>query len=126
MTTPFLKKRGFTIVEVMICIFIIGILTVATAYGYGALSHSVVDKEAKNDLQQVIASMKSSRNWSDSGSYPTAIPSSFESSNDIDVEYAIGDSSGYCISATGKTFSDIIYHVDTRSQGNEQIESGKC
>lgn len=120
------KKRGFTIVEVMLCMVIIGILAAVTSYGYGAWRHNIVSKEAKNDLQQVVASMKSARNWDSNGSYPTTIPSSFEASSDINVEYVSGDANGYCINAIGKQYADIQYHVDTRNQGSEQIVSGKC
>ena len=52
------KQRGFTIVELLIVVVVIGILAAIVVVGYGAVTNSAHDASVKSDLQQIDDAFK--------------------------------------------------------------------
>ena len=118
-----LRLSGFTSVELVIVIAVIGILVVVTVFGFGAWRRDVAEREVQSDLNGVKAAMENARNFSNG--YPSSIPSTFTPSDTVTLRYASGTPASYCIDARSKVITTIVYHIDTTS-GDKTIASGGC
>ncbi len=127
-----MKNQGFTIVEVVIVVIVIGIITAVSVVGFGAWRSSVATKEVQSDLNGVIAGMDGNRNFDEDG-YPifpegTVFDSNnsiFKPSDDVTLTYIRGDADSYCIEAQSTTNPAIIYFFNA-ANGNKEIKQGEC
>ena len=117
-----MTNKGFTIVEVLMSIAILGILVGLAVVGYGSWQQRIVEDAIKSDLQSVHTAMDSARNFSEG--YPLSIPSNFKSSSRVEVTYQYGDISSYCISGASTDDSSIVYHITATT--NAVPQSGNC
>ena len=86
------SRKGFTIVELMVCIAVIAILACILIVGYGAWRKHVAQTEVKSDLGQAASLLRSVYNFHNT--YPTSLYSdqlsddnrpSFHPSKDVTV-----------------------------------------
>lgn len=63
---------GFTLVELLIVIVVIGILAAITIVGYGDWKRNTTANVLKSDLNGAVAAMEDARNWS--SGYPSSVP----------------------------------------------------
>ena len=63
------NKHGFTIVELILVIAVLGILVALSYFAFGSWRNSIAQSELKSDLKGVHAAMESARNWNNK--YPT-------------------------------------------------------
>ncbi len=128
------KERGFTIVELIVVIVIIGILIAMGYIGLNGWRDHVAETEVKNDLQGVATAMGSARNW-DSG-YPVftaetlfdgnvTTRSIFTQSAQVTLRYARGTSQSFCIDASSLARPGIAAYLDTAG-GNTEPRTGMC
>jgi len=89
---------GFTIIELVVVISVIGILASVAVLGYGNWRTSVSTAQIKSDLNGVVSVMESARTFNNA--YPATIPSSFVPSNGTTVSGGSIDGKSYCIQAT--------------------------
>lgn len=75
------ENLGFTIVEILIIIVIIGILAAVSSVGYRGHQHRVADSTIKHDLKSASTAMEAIRNTSNG--YPTELTESIRSSPKI-------------------------------------------
>lgn len=113
------NKNGFTIVELIIVIIVIGILAAVTIVGYGAWRTNIATSNVKSDLTGISSAMDGARNFSNT--YPTSIPSSFSASPDVTATYMYGDGQSYCINAVSKKVPSVAYYLKTGT-----ISQGSC
>ncbi len=116
------NKLGFTIIELIVVVVVIGILAAVAVVGYGSWRNSVTTSAVKSDLTQVQTAMANARNF-DSG-YPTSIPTSFTPSDEVTVSYVSGDAKKYCVQAISVKIPSIVYHVNT--EDGTEIQTGPC
>lgn len=67
-----LSSRGFTLVELLVVISIVGILFSVGAISYSSILKGSRDAKRKADLEQIRAAMEMYRSDSATASYPTA------------------------------------------------------
>ena len=103
--------RGFTIIELIVVIVVIGILATVVIVGYGSWRQNIATSNVKSDLTNLGTAMNSARNTNNG--YPTSIPSSFSPSPDVNMSYQYGDASSYCVNASSKTVTSIKYYIKT-------------
>lgn len=123
------KLTGFTIVELLVVIVIIGVLATVVTVGYSSWRNKIAEKEVRTDLSSVSSAMESAKNWSNG--YPVlAVGSTFDttatgaaantklftSSPDVTLTYKSGDTTSFCIEATSKSTPNITYFINTADQ----------
>ena len=125
---------GFTVVEVIVVIIVIGILATIVIVGYGAWRTNMAESELKSDLNGVYAGMEDKRNWEDG--YPVlsggtvydgsgTTSSIFIQSDGVILTYYDGDSDSFCIDAQSKARPSVLMYLDT-SDGNKEPKKGTC
>ncbi|MFZ1301186.1 MAG: NHL repeat-containing protein [Candidatus Microsaccharimonas sp.] len=127
-----MKRRGFTIVEIVIVITVIAIVAAIVVVGYGAWQTSVAKKQVKSDLTGVVAGMESARNFSEDG-YPVFLEDTefddsstiFQPSEDVSILYVRGDEKSYCIQVTSNLHPEIVYFMNS-ANGNTELKEGEC
>ena len=111
---------GFTLVEMLVVITIVGIIASLTVVVWSGWQRRAAETEVKSDLTAVVTAMKSEQNFSNG--FPTSIPSSFKASPGVTLTYASGDASSYCIDGSSKNRPNVILFV--RQDG--AIKKGTC
>jgi len=93
------RQFGFTIVELMVVIVVIGILASISVVGYGAWQKRTTENVVKSDLTNAVAAMENARTFGNT--YPATVPSTFTPSSGV-VLSGGGTSGGknFCITAT--------------------------
>lgn len=116
-------NRGFTIVELLIVIVIIGILATITFIAYSGIQRSATDSSAKDTLSKAVNVMKLA--GVQSGSYGTSFPSTIKVSEGIGIALAeVSDSSTFCVNVTTQKYDDILWHADESGTIAEGLCSG--
>ncbi len=78
-------RLGFTLIEVMIVIALIGILSSFAIYGYQSSQKKARDAQRKSDLQQVKKALEAAKNDCRSGSYFPSYGTIYESSSFVQM-----------------------------------------
>ena len=73
------KNFGFTIVELILVIVIIGLLAVISAVAYNGVQKNAADKTMRSDLDQVASEMSQAA-IQNNGAYPVTLPSTVDAS----------------------------------------------
>lgn len=113
------KYPGFTIIEILVVLAVIGILASITIIGYGNWRTSTITTQIKSDLNGVKTAMEDARNFGNV--YPLVIPTSFTPSSGVTLTGGgSGDGKSFCITATN---GSVIYHITDTSA---DVISGSC
>ncbi|MDB5177773.1 MAG: hypothetical protein JWO61_156 [Candidatus Saccharibacteria bacterium] len=111
----FKNKSGFTIVELLIVIVVIGILATIVIVAYNGVQDRARATAASSALTQ--ASKKLAIYQVDNGGYPSTLSAAgVTNTNDVTYQYRT-TSSGYCVTATSGTISYKVTETTPPSQG---------
>jgi len=119
------KSRGFTIIELIVVIVIIGILSAIVIVSYSGIRTRAAAATLKSDIEK--ASIQLEKYRADHGAYPATEAlandgAGLSKSSGTTYQYAL-DGSYYCISASSTSAGSTIYHT-TSTSGT--AESGEC
>ncbi len=117
------NRSGFTIVELIVVITIIGILAGISIVSYGSWRHSATAAKVKSDLNSVIAAMDSYRTYNNV--YSTTVPTSVTPSSGVVLVGGSSDGSTYCVDGTSTDDSTVTYYVASESKAQGPL-SGTC
>jgi len=116
------KTNGFTVIELLVVVVVIGILAGIVLLSYNSWRTTTAQNEVKSSLNGLVAAMNSARTFG--SGYPTSIPSTFTPNSDVTLNYAWGDSNGYCVSATSVAVPSVSYNINTYQSST--VQSGVC
>ena len=112
--------KGFTIVELMVVVSIIGILAGLTAFTFRGWQQSIAEREVRSDLTALQTAMKSYQNFNNT--FPTTIPSSFNGSGNVAVSISESSTNAYCIDGVSVSKNNVT--LFSRQDGS--VKRGTC
>ncbi len=114
-------KSGFTIVELLIVIVIIGILAAISIVAYSNISNKATEATLQSDLNNGSKQLEIANITA--GGYPGALPSDTQASSGNTLYYSqTGSGSGYCLTASSPRSNTKSYYTSD-SQG---VTEGSC
>lgn len=120
-----MKHKGFTIVELIIVIIVIAILASITVIGYGAWRERSAKTEVMSDLNNAALAMNNYRNFNTNGQPPSSLGATgFKASPNVDVSMPINISSQFCVQASSKIKTSVVYYINSTTSKNPAI--GSC
>lgn len=111
------NARGFTIVELIVVIVVIGVLTGVVAVGYGAWRSDALKRAMSSDLEQAATKIQSNKNWASVAYADNELTAggAFVASSDTTVSF-FRRSYGYCLLATNtQTSATYTYKSAVRT-----------
>ena len=117
-------NHGFTIVELLVVIVIIGILAGIVIVSYSTWRQSTISTQLKSDLNGAASAMESYRTFNNV--YPASVPSTFSPSGGDTLTGGSADGGiTYCITAVNSNFPNLSYRIDSTNAGTG-AQSGAC
>jgi len=118
---------GFTLIEIVVAISIIGILAGISIVSYGNWQRSVTTATLKSDLNGASSAMENARTFGTNG-YPADITAVSTFTPSATVSLSGGSTDGgktYCISATSSEDTTIQYYISSIT-GAQSPQQGSC
>lgn len=115
------KQKGFTIVEVMTALAVLGILLGITIFSINGWRTNAAKSEVSSDLNGVASAMESARTFGTG--YPVSIPTTFKASPNVTVTLKSSTTTTYCAEAASKVVTSVVYKV---SSDNKTPRVGTC
>lgn len=113
--------KGFTIVELLVVIVVIGILAAIVVIAFNGIQKKATDSAAQATAKTAGTKMKTT--VSDTETYGTSLPSEVRAPAGIGLALAtVTDTSQFCINVTSQKYSDILWHIDQTLQ----LQTGLC
>lgn len=114
------KLSGFTIVELLVVIVVIGILAAISIVSYSGITNRAHEVAVKSDLRQAMT--KLAVQMMESGEYPADfVGDNAIQSENTDFSYSGGGAS-FCLTGESIQAPSIIYHIDQ----DGVIQPGVC
>jgi type II secretory pathway pseudopilin PulG len=117
---------AFTIVEIVVVITAIAILAAISVIGYGNIQRGAMTASLKSDLDHAASEMQHA--YQHTGSYPTSLPTDFESSQNINLTVKSTGVSAYYTNLTpvqnGVLFSQICQNLIDEGVGKGTDNGG--
>ena len=118
------RSKGFTLVELVIVIVIIGVISVTAIVSYNGWKQSTVVTQLKNDLNGVAVAMENDRTFNNV--YPASVPATFKPSQNVTLSGGSVDAGKtYCVSAVNSQFSNLYYYVNS-TIAKQGAQLGNC
>ena len=112
-------SRGFTIIELLIVIVIVGVLVAITAVGFNGITKSAKEASAKSDLKQAATQLEADKAKSSNNQYPNNT-NNLKTSPNNNLEIT-SDGTSYCLSVTST--NDIAFNI---TNTNTNPQPGVC
>jgi len=113
-----ITHTGFTVVELVVVIVVIGILAAITVVGYGAWQKTIAETQIKNDINSARVAMENYRSFN--GKYPDDFSTiGFKASDGVNIwGSSINNGASYSISATSNRISSGYYTSTNNSEAS--------
>lgn len=109
------KRSGFTIVELILVVAIIGVLATITVFAFGSWRERTATTEVKNELQSAGIALKDKLNFGNS--YPVSaaeFATVYTPKADVTMTYSTPDSgASYCVKAQSNAVPTIVLYINS-------------
>lgn len=121
------NKSGFTVVELLVILVVLGILISATVAAYSDWRTRTAETEVKNDLKAAVAQLKNYRNFNNQYPSPGDFSTVFKTSEGVEITDMgeVVSGSGHCLVGTSKVDSSIVFAVST-DKNPEPVPGNNC
>ncbi len=112
------KRRGFTIVELVVVIMIIVALSLITIFAFGSWRARTARTEMRNELNVVSSALKNNLNFNNS--YPAALTGlNYQANPNVSMTYTLrSDGASYCLNAGSLSVtSEPHWYYDSAGTG---------
>jgi len=123
MATKTSGKFGFTIVELLVVIVVIGILAAIGIVSYGAWQNSIRQSAVKSDILAASSAMEAERGFKNA--YPLSLPNSFTPNENVTITLSSVSTTTYCIDGVSTADATVTYYLDSRAR-DAGPQSGTC
>ncbi|MBL8159827.1 prepilin-type N-terminal cleavage/methylation domain-containing protein [Candidatus Saccharibacteria bacterium] len=114
-------KSGFTIVELLIVIVVLGILAVIAIGAFSNSQKQAQDTAVRSDVQGAAKAMETV--YADTGSFPTQLPSTVNTSPNVGLSLSTtGSSDSFCINGHDITNANVRWFY----QKGQGAKAGSC
>lgn len=118
------KRKGFTIVELVVVVVVIAILAAVVVVGYRGVTLNAVKVGMKSDLDTASSVIAGTRKQGLVGNYPDSKDEAgIKASDGNDIQYTTADGSSYCITVTSVNAPGVAYYYSSESNA---IKEGIC
>lgn len=108
-------KNGFTIVELLVIVAVIGILASITIFAFGSWRARTAKTEVQNDLRNSNAAIKNYQTFNNAlPADSTAFATVYTPSRNVTLTYARrGDAASYCLKGQSSAEATVVWYVDS-------------
>lgn len=119
-------QRGFTIVELLVVIAVVGILAAVVIVAFNGVRDRATQATTQSELKTTATKLTTLRFDQDDESYPASLEAAgIENTDSTSFQYTYSAvDNTFCLSATSVATPTISYHVE--SANSLTIESGLC
>jgi len=119
-------RIGFTIVEIIIVIAIIGVLSTIVLVSYKTWQNSIIVATLKSDLNSVSSAMENVRTFGNAYPLDVASLTTFSASEGVTLSGgSADDGETYCIDAISSEDTSLHYYIDSLT-GTTGAQQGTC
>jgi prepilin-type N-terminal cleavage/methylation domain-containing protein len=117
------KKRGFTVIELIIVVVVIGILAAISIIAYNNVQKNAADKTMKSDLDVVSSEMQRAQ-LANGGVYPTTLPSAIKASPNVTLTLKYSGTINYYGGGLGAVQNGVLMAQICQDLVNEGVGNG--
>ena len=118
-------RSGFTIVELMVVVAVIGLLATIAIFAFGDWRERAAKTEVQGALSQLASALKDYSNFNNTYPVPpvaTYTDTSYKSSTTVTISYAATETT-YCAQGTSTSVTSVVYKI---SHDNQIPTAGTC
>lgn len=118
-------RSGFTIVELMVVVAVIGLLVTIVVFALGDWRERTAKTEVQASLSQLASALKDYSNFNDTYPVPpstTYTDTSYNQSDTVTITYT-ATATTYCAQGTSTSVASVVYKI---SHDNQTPTAGSC
>lgn len=110
--TSMQHNKGFTVVELLVVVAVIGVLATITIFAFGSWRARTATTEVKHALTSLSSSLKNELTFN--SVYPASVPTTYDASSTVTINYK-STASTYCASGTSTSVSGVVWYISNTS-----------